>query len=545
MTGVELEEKLSKLNLEAVMGVFIIDTPEGYHYDGYTVNFEEDFYQVHKEIIDDFVKKLCSYERQWIKNLYFISYPFTINHFYLLRDNETIHGINLHNHELSKEEFEILKQSKNLEEIDSSSVCQELSECYDKRLGAIMKRDVTNYKNVKDVIYDENLNFYEELTEEQVLTICSLLEKRKVKGNLSFSNMNNGCLIKRIIDKFESIQTEEDSTISIEMENRELFDYKAFNDLEQNARIEVITSTDAPVDMNMFIQVEEKLVEITKEYKEQEDKLSPFEKLLWLYNTVETYRKYKKEEKEEDWEMSRYLHKLLFSEYLVCAGFAHLLAELSQRASLNVFENCAIVHCENKSSITSDDYNHMNNLAFIEDEKYGIKGLYLLDATHDNHQYEDLFVLNHFLVTPEEYDKHIMKIYAAGYSLLTVKGKEQFLEILKNDNVSLSSLIRILSLYYKDHDFFKVGFNSSDDSFPYYLERAESLYELAQGITIEKIPQEKIERAFTHIEKIKNPAITVEELAEKLNTTFALYQERNAKIYHWQKGKENSKKRAN
>ena len=107
MTGVELEEKLSKLNLEAVMGVFIIDTPEGYHYDGYTVNFEEDFYQVHKEIIDDFVKKLCSYERQWIKNLYFISYPFTIDHFHLLRDNETIHGINLHNHELSKEEFEI------------------------------------------------------------------------------------------------------------------------------------------------------------------------------------------------------------------------------------------------------------------------------------------------------------------------------------------------------------------------------------------------------------------------------------------------------
>ena len=34
--------------------------------------------------------------------------------------------------------------------------------------------------------------------------------------------------------------------------------------------------------MNTFIQVEKKLVEITKEYKEQENKLSPLERLMWI-----------------------------------------------------------------------------------------------------------------------------------------------------------------------------------------------------------------------------------------------------------------------
>lgn len=539
MTRLDLEEQLSKLDLEGVLGVYIIDTPEGYQYDGYTLNFKEEFYQEHKEIIDDFVKKLCSYERKWIKNLYFISYPFTNDILTLLKNNESIEGVNLHNHELTTEEFEILTSNKNLKEIDSSSICEELRDCYDKRLGAVVKRKITNYKTVRDIIYDKKLNFYEELTEEQVTDICSLLEKRQIKGNLTFSGMNNGSFIKQIMDKFESIKTsEEDSTISIEIENRELFDYRPFTDKEQNARIKVITNTDEPTDMNIFIKVEEKLVEITKEYKEHEEQLSPLERLFWLYQIVETYRKYKKESDDKDWEMSRFLNKLLFSKDLVCVGFSHLLAELSQRASLQVWENCSIAHCEDKNNITKANYNHMNNLIFLEDEKYNIKGLYLLDATHDNHEYKDFFVFNHFLITPEKYDKHIMKMYEAGYSLLTVKEKESFLETLRCDEISLSSLIDILKLYYGKHELFNVCFSSSDAGNSYYLDKAELLYELTQGITIEPIPQETLKNAFIQIEKIKNPSITVEELTEKIDETFNVYKERDDKIYNWQKVKE-------
>lgn len=197
------------------------------------------------------------------------------------------------------------------------------------------------------------------------------------------------------------------------------------------------------------------------------------------------------------------------------------------------------MHCENKRDIHRNDYNHMNNLIFLEDEKYDIKGLYLLDATHDNHNYEDFFVLNHFLVTPDKFDTHIMKMYAAGYSLLTVKEKDFFIEILKNDEFSLSSLISILSLYYKDYDLFGVSFDDEEGRLSYYLERAETLYELDQNITIEQVSQEKLEKALIHIEKIKNPSITIEELTEKVDKTFEVYQERNDRIYDYQKVKTN------
>jgi len=532
MTSVELKKQLDELDLEMVMGIYIMDTPNCYNYDGYTVNFSDDFYKEHKKIIDDFAKKLCSYKRNWIKCLYFVSFDLTSEYLNLLKDNETIEHLSLYNFKLTKEEFDILKQNKNLKDIDSSSVSEELSECYDKRLGFIMKRDVTKYKRVKDIIYDKELNFYEDLTEEQVQTICSYLDKRKIKGDLSFSSINNGRLIKKIIDKFESIESDEtESTISIEIKNRELFDYSAFNDLEQNSRIRVITETDEPVDMNMFIKMEEKISEIIKDLKEHENELSPFEKLLWLYNIVETYREHKQERTEEDWKISRFLNKLLFSNKMVCVGFSHLLSELSQRSSLKVWENPALAYCKNKSDVSSDNYNHQNNLVFLEDEKYDIKGIYLLDADHDNHQINDLFVFNHFLITPEEYDKHVMQIFAAGYSLLSIKDKEEFIKILKNDELSLESLIRIISTYYKNHELFKVRFDSGDAWISYYKERAELLYELAQSIIIEPISEDKLRRALVHIEKIKNPNIGVEELEEKLNQTFELYRERHKKIY--------------
>lgn len=132
-----------------------------------------------------------------------------------------------------------------------------------------------------------------------------------------------------------------------------------------------------------------------------------------------------------------------------------------------------------------------------------------------------------------------MKMYAAGYSLLTVKEKDSFIEILKNDEFSLSSLISILSLYYKDYALFGVSFDDEEGRLSYYLERAETLYELTQNITIEQVSQAKLEKALIHIEKIKNPSITIEELTEKVDKTFEVYQERNDRIYDYQKVKTN------
>ncbi len=540
MTSIELKEQLENLDLENILGIFILDDSDDFKCKDFIISISETFYKEHKNIIDLFVKKICSYKRQLIKCLYFSSFDLTKKYMNILKDNDSLEHLTLHNFKLKKEDFNILKQNKTLQTIDSSNISEELKDCYDKRIGFIMKRKITKYKNVEDILFDENLNFFEELTKEQIDLLCFYLTKRKIKGNLNFSHMNNGRLIKKVIDIFDNISndSEEESSITIEIKNKCLFDYQSFNDFEQNKRINVITETDEPVDMNTYINVEKILQEIMSNFKKYENKLSPFEKLIWLYYIVETYREYKKESTKKDWKESRFINKFLFSDKLVCVGFSSLLSELSKRSSINVWENPAIIYSKDKTK----KYNHINNLTFIEDEKYNIKGLYLLDACHDNHKYKDLFVFNHFLITPEEYENHIMNIFSAGYSLLAIKDKEQFLKIIKSDTYSLESLIKILTIYYKNHKLFNYHFNNYDDFIEYYYLNAEQLYDLAKNIIIEPISEDKVKKALINIERLINPTIEENELLERLNKIFEIYQKRHNDIYNSKRTEKGTKK---
>lgn len=531
MTTNELKKQFEELELENVVGLFIYGE-EDYSYDGFSINISRNNYLKNKKIVDDFVKRICSYKRKFVKSLYFISdYHLNEQYFKILAANDTLKTITLHNHCLTKKEFDLLSQSESLQEINSSSVSPELTDCYDKRLSAVMKRYITEYLNVKDIIYEEDLNIYEKLTEEQVSAICNYLEKRKVKGTLTISNLNNSYYIKRIIDKFEAITEykNKDNIILIEIEERHLFDYQAFTDEKQNLHIRVKTETDEETDMNDFIKTEAELRSLIKPLQEHIDELSPFEKHLWLHNIVSTFRKYKKESNEEDWRISRYLNKLLFNDYMVCVGFGYLYKDLSRRIGLDSWENVA---CTKKHEQKLNYYNHINNLNYIEDKKYDINGIYLSDTTFDNHEDNNLFIFNHFFLTPTTYTKHIEDIYSAGFTLLTVKEKEEFLRILKEDRQSLLSLVTIIHKYYPNHDFFRVAFDSNQAYYDYCLEKAEELYEIAQTITVEEIPEDKIKRALINIEKIKNPNITAEELLEKIDHTFEIYHKLNKSIYN-------------
>lgn len=531
MTSVELQAKLNNLELEMVVGIFI-DGEEDYSYDGFSVNISEKFYLENKDIIDTFIKKVCSYKRQFVKSLYFISkFHMTKEYFDLIKENETLQTITLHNHCLTKEEFDLLKQNKSLTEINSSSISPELSNCYDKRLGAVMKKHLTDFLTVRNIIFDDKLRIYEKLTEEQATEICKYLEKRKVQGTLNFSSQNDGRLVKKIIDKFESIigKNTEDKAISIEIEKRHEFDYQAFTDEKQNATITVITETDEPTDMNTFIKTEKELRKLIEPLEEHKDELSPFEKHLWLHNLVATFRKYKKETNEDEWKESRYLNKLLFNDYLVCVGFSYLNMDLAKRLSLESWEDAAY---SNRKERKLNEYTHSINLSYIEDSKYDIKGVYLSDTTFDNHEDKDLFVFNHFFITPDRYESHLKDMFSSGYSLLNIKDKEEFLRILKGDRQALYSLVIIISKYYPKHEIFNIGFSNSQDYYDYLLEKADELYDIAQTISIEPISEEKIKRALVHIEKIINPNITIEELDKKINRAFEIYNEINEIAYY-------------
>ena len=67
MTSIELKEQLENLDLENILGIFILDDSDDFKCKDFIISISETFYKEHKNIIDLFVKKICSYKRQLIK----------------------------------------------------------------------------------------------------------------------------------------------------------------------------------------------------------------------------------------------------------------------------------------------------------------------------------------------------------------------------------------------------------------------------------------------------------------------------------------------
>lgn len=126
--------------------------------------------------------------------------------------------------------------------------------------------------------------------------------------------------------------------------------------------------------------------------------------------------------------------------------------------------------------------------------------------------------------------------------VLAIKDKEQFLKIIKSDTYSLESLIKILTIYYKNHKLFNYHFNNYDDFIEYYYLNAEQLYDLAKNIIIEPISEDKVKKALINIERLINPTIEEKELLERLNKIFEIYQKRHNDIYNTKRTEKGTKK---
>lgn len=529
MTSQELEEKLSQISMDDLFCIYISDDTADMFYEYPSLGFSESFYLEHKSIVDSFVKKYCSYPR----NGSFLSFlKLASPHFMSkdilesIRDNHTLKEVDFYGCELSKEAFDIMKENPNLSVIDSLFVCSELRDCYDIRLGATVNREIHGFLRVKDLLYSDDIHIYGDLKEAELIEICQLLSKRKVYGTISFHDMRNGSNIKKIMDVIDDLEQDgvDKTQYQIVVSDRSSFLYDVFVDQKQNSRICVFTKTDEVTDMNVYIQVENKIRELFENYNVYQDLLSPLEKVIFLHQMVSSFRNYKKEGSDEDWRNSRLLHKLLFSDQIVCAGFSFLLSDLGSRFDLPILELEATANHS-----TTDDYNHMNNIVFLDDDKYDIHGVYLLDTTADNNQL-NIFIFNHCLLTPDEYRHHPSDLYTAGFSLLGVDDFDMFSKRIKNHREEGTILSSILKNYYPDHSLFQYVMSDSDvDSF--YLMHLEDLFQMSRNMKVSPICDEKFSQAITHLEEVLHPELKDYQVQEKVQFTMDFYRQRNQEIF--------------
>lgn len=139
------------------------------------------------------------------------------------------------------------------------------------------------------------------------------------------------------------------------------------------------------------------LVESMKWYRNiiNDYPLSPVEKLAFAYDILKTFEY---NESSVSTDESRNPTKIIKTGHIVCAGYTNMLEEIFRELDPNINIGEFGVTCYEDDDKTLLGY-HSRSMAYVNDEKYGIKGIYALDPTWDS--------------VKQQGNKHIDKDYTA------------------------------------------------------------------------------------------------------------------------------------
>ena len=462
-------------------------------------------YEYYKENFNEIIKKICSIIKEITSNTITLYREF-INEDTVkaIVSNSNIKNIRLGlngDYILEKRIYDILVESKrdDIKEITTFDVSDELSNVFDKRLTAVMKRNIgVSNLEVKDVL--ERSSFM--VDSRDLLEILDIIKNRQHDKSLNdiiinvtdYENLKY--FIEEVISKYNSIKI----ILNLDFRN---FKEEIIDDLTKYKNI-VVKEDSHEISLALALKKELKIRELLEPVDMIKDKLSPFELYTKLYQTAKDFKPYKEVNNGGNIDDSRNLSKLLFNEYIVCVGYANLLQEFCKRYNIETYYMTVSVVPKDTKDL-NESRGHARLLVKMKDEKYGIDGLYVTDPTWDH---TDNSKYNHILMTFDEINREINnEIIFNAYDFLNVKSKKEFYALANNP--AARKKLRYLSFYIKefDNDNFERIYKISSFNYDYNLERVESLEKMADycvNFHQEQISGDTILKALISIYKLEN-----------------------------------------
>lgn len=255
-------------------------------------------------------------------------------------------------------------------------------------------------------------------------------------------------------------------------------------------------NSDEIITYKSFYQMYSKLIEIIEFIKHYN--LSTLEKVMLAYDIVKA-NKYKKENNNEEYGISRNLNEIVNNDKIVCVGFSNLIDFILN--NLGIVCNTITLGYKDKQT------GHERNYVHIKDDKYNINGIFFLDATWDsknNDNYLDnynyflkplfLFKLrnkNEYVISPKIFDVFLEH---DSYNLLSHIKNE-----LKNNPIQMSFVITRLLEKYKDNVNFPIfiDFQSMSDK------ELELLVKELENKYYKSISKEAFKNALYKVRKIE------------------------------------------
>ena len=207
--------------------------------------------------------------------------------------------------------------------------------------------------------------------------------------------------IKTFLDELS--KTGKHYTIGIPVERRFLFNSIIGKEKYNNININVLNDLYV-YSFDEYLDEEKILDDLVKPIIEAD--LSPLERYLAVYNIVKNYKPYKEipgdGEEVIGAKESRYIRYILNNEYIVCVGFAKLLETLCDRVGLHVQQASVLVDTSYDNGFTEEEKavnknGHQRCYISIDDDKYGVHGIFVADPTWDNEL--SMNKLSHALMT--------------------------------------------------------------------------------------------------------------------------------------------------
>lgn len=339
---------------------------------------------------------------------------------------------------LSKQQLEILSNT-NIKNIEATV----LTFMYEK---LISSTNMTLFSNPFSILQYKNITIrdkakkLESISNDYINITTNVINKNILERLYSSINTKDikNIYIKTIEDQFKIIINNDEKIIeriTITSENLEYANsfYNYFKSHEYQVNEVIINLSDRKYDKdyNVLKELSTKtnlkfsysdsvsdatydefmpLLESVKWYRSliNENNLSPTEKVMYAYDILKTF-KYKKSEKSYD---SRDPHKIMLTGNIVCVGYASLFDEIINGLDDNISSILVGVDAYEKED--GNYYSHARNLIRIDDDKYNIHGIFVLDPTWDSVKtntsvlkegYNALDLYRYFLIPYEDYEK--------------------------------------------------------------------------------------------------------------------------------------------
>lgn len=411
-------------------------------------NKEKEMTIANKAIIDDeLIESLC--ENSNIKTLYLAKYS---NNPY----------------SLTKEHYLKIKKSA-IESVITAKVDDELEDNFDEMIYYNSRKNVIGENRYSDIkknyriritshLTDKDLENFKYLRKQNVLEFTEEMipEIRKATERLQILGFNNRVVI--------NIKNKENFNNNINY-----FDIPKYEQLYIHNEKTYEESL-----FNLYKSGEDILEKLSKGI----ESLSQFEKFIYVYNITKRYKKYKENEKNKY--LARNLYDVLENEYIVCVGFSNILEALCDKLNIPCKEYSISIDTsydeekKEEKNLSTARGGHARNIVYIKDEKYGIDGYYVSDATWDNDLDKDLYV--HMLMTVDEMNSHVRYNWFSKTNpieLFAAKSTDEFYQILnfvmsRKNPIDLNYYIENLITYIEslDPDFI----NILKEKYPYLKE---------------------------------------------------------------------------